>query len=111
MIFKIKGIRKWRVTNDDLAWIIQKKIPGRKPPNDWVNKYWCNSLESLMDTLVDLTIPPEKITDFKGMSTHASKIKRNLRGLIQDLFAKTGGKLPYEREIIEEKKPKKRSKK
>jgi hypothetical protein len=93
VIIKIKGIRKWRVSYDELNWIIQKRHPKNAPPNDWKNKYYCTSLDSLIDTLVDLNVDPSKIDNLKALSTHVSKLKRNLRGLIQDLFEKTGGKL------------------
>jgi hypothetical protein len=73
----IKGIRKWRVTYDDLNWVIQQYKTGRQPPNDWVNKYYYTSLESCMMALLKLGVAEEKLTDFKKV-VNAYNIKSKL---------------------------------
>jgi hypothetical protein len=65
-VLKIKGIRKWRVTYDDLNWVIQEKTKN-KPPNDWVNRYYFTELEVLFTTLLKLGISEAKLTNFKGI--------------------------------------------
>lgn len=94
MIIPIKGIRNWRISYDNLNWIIQKKIPSNKPPNDWVNKFYFAELESMISTLIKIGIDPSKISNLKALSTHMNKLNTNLKGLIQELFERTGGKLP-----------------
>jgi len=94
MIIKIKGIKKWRVSHDDMCWIVQERMPNQKPPNDWRNRYWCTTLESLFKTLVNVGIDPAKITNIKAAGTHVATLKRNLLEAIQELFDKTGGKIP-----------------
>jgi hypothetical protein len=111
MIIKIKNIRKWRVKVDDLTWTIQRHRPKNSPPNNWENKYYCTTLESLIDTLVDLNIDPSKIDNLKTLNSTASKLKRSLRALIQDLFEKTEGKTLESKEITGKKKKRKRTKK
>jgi len=94
MIINIKGIRKWRITHDELSWVIQERIPNHQPPNDWKNRYWLSSLDSLITTLVDLNIDPSKLTDLRKASYHINTLKRNLLDAIQEIFDKTGGKIP-----------------
>lgn len=62
---KIKGIRKWRVAYDDMNWIIQEKKSGRKPPNDWVNKYYYTDMGYMFQCLLQLGVNEAKLTDFK----------------------------------------------
>ena len=111
MILKIKGVRKYRITYDDLCWVIQMRMPNQKPPNDWVNKYWCTTLESLFTTLVKIGIDPTKITNIKKASAHVATLERNLKALIQELFDKTEGKIPETKKKALAKKTRKRKKK
>jgi hypothetical protein len=98
MIIPIKGIRKWRISHDQLNWIIQKKRPSNKPPNDWKNRYYFSNsrrgLEAMIKTLITIGIDDSKITNLKALSTHISKLERNLLDTIQTLFEKTGGIAP-----------------
>jgi len=72
----IKGIRKWRVSYDDMNWIIQQKKNGRQPPNDWVNRYYFTDLEPLMKCLLKLGVAEEKLSDFdRIVSTYNKKSK------------------------------------
>lgn len=64
---KIKGIRKWRVAYDENNWVIQQHMSGRKSPNDWVNKYYYESLENLLPNLLDLGVKEAKLTDFRSI--------------------------------------------
>lgn len=64
---KIKGIRKWRVGYDDLNWVIQQKMTGRQPPNDWQNKYYFSDLKNLFPALLQLGVNEAKLTDLRGI--------------------------------------------
>lgn len=65
-VLKIKGIRRWRVTYDDLNWVIQEKT-SNKPPNNWINKYYFSDLGAMFKTLLKLGVSERKLTDFKGI--------------------------------------------
>lgn len=90
MILLIKGIRKWRVTRDELNWIIQEKKPNNKPPNDWVNRFYFSELENMVSALADLGIADEKLSDFKGILTRQRELKQGIRRLIQSLAKEMG---------------------
>lgn len=94
MIIPIKGVRNWRISYDQLNWIIQKRVSSNKPPNDWVNKFYFTELEAMITTLIKLGVDTSKINNLKALSTHMSELKRNLVDTIQDLFEKTGGNIP-----------------
>jgi hypothetical protein len=64
---KIKGIRKWRIGYDDLNWVIQQNVAGRKPPNNWVNKYYFSDMEYMFKCLLQLGVNEAKLTDIKGI--------------------------------------------
>ena len=66
-VLKIKGIRRWRVTYDDLNWVIQEKLSGRKPPNDWTNKFYFTDMGLMFKHLLRLGVAEAKLTDFKGI--------------------------------------------
>jgi hypothetical protein len=63
----IKGIKKWRVAYDDMNWVIQEKMSGRKAPNDWQNKYYFSDMKSLFPTLLQLGVNEAKLTDLRGI--------------------------------------------
>ena len=90
MILQIPGIRKWRVTRDELNWIIQEKKPKNKPPNDWVNRFYFSELGNLVNALLDLGIADDKLTDFKGILSRQTELKQATRGLIQALANELG---------------------
>lgn len=90
MIIPIKGIRKWRVSKDELNWIIQEKKPNNKPPNDWVNRFYYVELENLVKHLVDLGIDEKKLTDFRGILDRQREIYAGIRGLLQNLAKELG---------------------
>jgi hypothetical protein len=64
---KIKGIRKWRIGYDDLNWVIQQNVAGRKPPNNWVNKFYYSDIGSMFKDLLQLGVNEAKLTDLKGI--------------------------------------------
>lgn len=82
---EIKGIRKWRISHDDLNWIIQQKKKGRQPPNDWVNKYYFTSLEGCLLTLLKLGVAEEKLTDFNRIVSAYNKKSKLIVDAIRSL--------------------------
>lgn len=64
---KIKGIRKWRVAYDDMNWVIQEKMAGRKAPNDWQNKFYYSDMNNMFKDLLQLGVNEAKLTDLKGI--------------------------------------------
>ena len=64
---KIKGIRKWRVAYDDMNWVIQQNVAGRKPPNNWVNKFYYSDMKNMFRDLLQLGVNEAKLTDLKGI--------------------------------------------
>ena len=82
---KIKGIKKWRIAYDDSNWIIQQKMSGRKPPNDWVNKYYFTSLEGCLCTLLKLGVAEEKLTDFNSIVSAYNKKSKLILDAIRTL--------------------------
>jgi hypothetical protein len=64
---KIKGIRKWRVGYDDMNWVIQEKMTGRKAPNDWQNRYYFSDMTYMFKCLLQLGVNEAKLTELKGI--------------------------------------------
>lgn len=64
---KIKGIRKWRVAYDDMNWVIQEKMTGRKAPNDWQNKLYYSDMKNMFKDLLQLGVNEAKLTDLRGI--------------------------------------------
>jgi hypothetical protein len=87
-VLKIKGVRKWRVTFDDSNWIIQKRRPKNKPPNDWENKFYFSSFGNLVKHLFELEIKSDKLSDFKRMSAHLNEIQESTAHAIQEMEAR-----------------------
>jgi hypothetical protein len=63
----VKVSKKWRISHDEHNWIIQERIWGSKPPNDWRNKYFFADLKNVFTTLADIGIKDEKLTNFRGV--------------------------------------------
>ena len=83
-VLKIKGIRKWRVSFDDLNWAIQEKTRN-KPPNDWVNKFYFSDMGTMFTTLLKLGISEAKLTNFKGILNAYNRKSRSILDAIETL--------------------------
>jgi hypothetical protein len=92
MILKIKNIRKWRVSKDELNWIIQEHKPQNKPPKNWVNRFYYQELENLFKGLLDLGINEKNLTDFRGILDRQREIYAGIRSLEQNLAKELGVK-------------------
>jgi hypothetical protein len=82
---KIKGIRKWRIAYDENNWVIQQNMAGRKPPNNWVNKYYYEKLENLLPDLLELGVKEAKLTDFKRIVDAYNRKSRAILDAIRTL--------------------------
>ena len=85
MIIKIKGIRKYRITHDDLNWIIQQRMPNQKPPNDWINKFHHLYLKDMVSHLAELGIKDEKLTDIKKVLNKLTSIQTQLKKAVEEM--------------------------
>lgn len=83
-VLNIKGIRRWRVTYDDLNWIIQEKTKNKKP-NDWINKFYFTDLGLMFKTLSRLGVAETKLTDFKGILRAQKRFDGRIVDAIQTL--------------------------
>ncbi len=90
MILKIKGIRKWRVSMDEINWIIQEHKPKNKPPKDWVNRFYYQELENLFKGLHDLGIAEKRLSSIKGILDRQREIYAAIQRLAQ-MFSKELG--------------------
>ncbi len=81
---KIKGIRRWRVSYDDLNWVIQEKTKNKKP-NDWINKFYFTDMGTMFTTLLKLGISEAKLTNFKGILNAYNRKSRSILDAIHTL--------------------------
>jgi hypothetical protein len=109
---KIKGIRKWRVAYDDMNWVIQQKMVGRKSPNDWQNKYYYSDMGNMFKDLLQLGVNEAKLTDIKGILSAYNRKSKAILDAIRTLGETYSLATPESTRITEVKKsiPKRKKK-